>query len=101
MTVQEFEEKQRLYNELQDAKKQYEESKELMEYVNDLTNRDKFSLFNVYKSFETAIIHIGNSNACCTTDTWKEVFNMLTNLAKMAYLSEEKRYNQLLSDFEK
>ena len=101
MTVQEFEEKQQMYNELQDAKKQYEKSKELMEYATDLAKDEHATVFNIYKTFDEAIIHISNSYACSTRDTWKVVFNMLTNLTELSYQLEERRYKRLLADFEK
>lgn len=101
MTVQEFEEKQRLYEELQKLKKQYEEIKELFECVSDPSWQDDASLLQINKSFARIISHIANSDTCHTEKVHKVVFDSLTNMATIVCHLEEKKYKQLLADFER
>lgn len=101
MTVQEYEEKQRVYNELQDAKKQYEESKELLECVKDPSWQEHALVIQINRSFTDIVKHIAKSEVCCTEEVHKIVFDALTNMATIVYQLEEKRYKQLVTDFEK
>lgn len=97
MTIQEFEEKQEAYKELQNAKKEYEKSKEFK----DPSWQEHASIFNVSRSFEDIIRQSVESDACTMENTGRVVFDMLTNLATMVCQLEEKRYKQLLTEFEK
>ena len=101
MSIQEFEEKQRLYEELQELKKQHEKIKELLECVSDPSWQDNASLLQINKSFAMIISHIANSDACCTEEVSKVVFESLTNMATIICHSEDKKYKQLLTEFEK
>lgn len=101
MTIQEFEEKQRLYEELQELKKQHEEIKELLECVSDPSWQDNALLLQINKSFAMIISHIANSDACCTEEVHKVIFDSLTNMATIVCHLEEKKYKQLLTEFEK
>ncbi len=101
MTIQEFEEKQEAYKELQNAKKEYEKSKELLECVKDPSWQEHASILNVRRAFEDIIRQSVESDACTMENTGRVVFDMLTNLATMVCQLEEKRYKQLLTEFEK
>ena len=101
MTIQEFEEKQRLYAEIEKSKKRLKGVKKILEEVKDPKCHEQATEFYIHHTFEKLVDYISISEACPKEDMRKELFNILIYLTDKVYKLETKMYEQLLVDFTK
>lgn len=97
MTIEEFVQKQQAYNKLIIFKTQFDDSKKMLDKLEEYRNTHNMSPFQITDVFHNIVFMHINANP----ELLDTILDKLTEMAAAVYQLEKEDYEKLLTDFEK